>query len=210
MKLITITVGSISENVYIYYDENTKDGMIIDPGGSAVKIIEEVNRAGIKISSILLTHGHFDHIAAAEEIKEATGVKIYAHASEEELLKSPSLNISIMAMNQPIELVADVLLTEKSVVNVGNIELSVIHTPGHTSGSVCYYDKQNNLLFSGDTLFFEGFGRTDFPTGDMRLLISSIEKKLFSLPEETVVYSGHGEKTTIKHEKQNPYLNGGY
>ena len=203
MKTVTILINNF-ENAYLYYDEATKNGVVIDPGGDADKILRVINDAGVQVSAILLTHGHFDHINAADEVKNATGARIYAHFEDEEKLldKEP-----IFVWDVKKSVVADVFVREGEVISAGGSSLSVIHTPGHTSGSICFYDEAEKVIFSGDTLFRRSVGRSDLPTGDGETLIKSIKEKLFVLPDSVMVYPGHEEKTDIGYEKKyNPYV----
>ncbi len=228
MKIKTFIVPPLAENCYLYYDENSKDGVLIDPGGSLLEIMNYIQEKGIQISRILLTHGHYDHVGSVTKLKEAlstkTGshsqnVKICAHKDEVSLLSDPKLNLSVFLRDKAFSILVDEALEDGAEIVLGTknsdkpVEgsakgtlLRVLHTPGHTKGCVCYYDPQEGVLFSGDTLFRETVGRTDFPGGSTQELLSSIEK-LFTLPEDTAVYPGHEEATSIGHEKRhNPLL----
>jgi hydroxyacylglutathione hydrolase len=202
MKVITIPVGFIQENTYILFDEITKEGIIVDPGGdgeSAVKIIQEHK---IKIKYILLTHGHYDHIESVEKISKITNAKVISHKEEEEVTSDPNINLSIEIKGVAIKLYPDILLEDNDIIEVCNKKIKLIHTPGHTPGGVCFYIEEDGILISGDTLFFESVGRTDFPRGDYNTLNESITKKLLILPDNVTVLPGHGRKTTIGHEKK--------
>ena len=208
-KIMIFDSNDMGQNVYLYYDEKSGEGVLIDAGCSLAdcdafaKFTAENN---IKIKAILLTHGHYDHITAADKLKNLTNAPICACEMETQMLENPSLNLSIhMGMN--LQVSAERLFNEGDVFSFGGISLKVLHTPGHTPGGVCYYDEENGNLFSGDTLFCESIGRTDFPLGNHRDLIKNIKEKLLSLPTDTKVYPGHGASTTISHEKQhNPFL----
>ena len=151
------------------------------------------------------THGHYDHIGAARQLAVKYGIKVYAGEHEKELLADAYKNLSAH-MGAKITLEADVWIKDKQHINPAGIDIEVIHTPGHTSGGVSYYVKDASVLFSGDTLFAESVGRTDFATGSFSDIVSSIKDKLFLLPDDTVVFPGHGESTSIAHEKKyNPY-----
>ena len=164
-----------------------------------------LSEKGFTVEVILLTHGHFDHIGGAAELKKASGAKVYALTEEKKICRTPELNLSAQ-MPPVVTIEADEWLTDGQTVETAGISFQVIATPGHTVGGCCYYCKEGGFLFSGDTLFEESVGRTDFPTGSMSSLVRSVKEKLFVLPEDTNVYPGHGDITTIGREKQyNPY-----
>ncbi|MBQ6825041.1 MAG: MBL fold metallo-hydrolase [Clostridia bacterium] len=203
MEIKALPLGYIRVNCYLIKTE--KAAIVIDPGYKNEKIDEFLLENEDKERLILLTHAHFDHIGALPLLRDKTGVKIAIGEDENELLADASLNLSDRFHAHIPPFSANVLLKDLEEIQVGDIKIKTIFTPGHTKGSVCYLI--NDILFSGDTLFFESVGRTDFPTSDFNLLASSI-KRLYVLPDETVVYSGHGESTTISHEKIfNPYFN---
>ena len=205
MRIETIMVGQMGTNCYLAWDEESKRGFLVDPGEQADKIIRVCSRYEIKPEAILLTHGHFDHIGGAAELKKASGAKVYALAEEKKVCRTPELNLSAK-MPPVVTIEADEWLTDGQTVETAGISFQVIATPGHTVGGCCYYCKEGGFLFSGDTLFEESVGRTDFPTGSMSSLVRSVKEKLFVLPEDTKVYPGHGDITTIGREKQyNPY-----
>lgn len=210
MKTIYISglhANIIGANAYVYYDEQTLAGVVIDPGVEAEKVIAAIDPIKIDLQHILLTHGHFDHITAAPCIKQKYGADLCVLNEENVILSNAQFNVSSLIGN-PISLCADQLLHDGDEIHVGSGTLKVIHTPGHTVGSACYYDEKNRILFAGDTLFFESIGRTDLHTGNSQDMIASIRQKLFSLPEDVTVFCGHGEHTTIGHEKKyNPYVN---
>ncbi len=208
VKIHIIEVGPLQVNCYIIYDEETKEGVIIDPGDNAADIIKFVNKQSLKISHILNTHGHIDHIGGNFEVKSALNAKLGIHKSDENLLEDSFNNGAafLMLPFQPHK--TDFYLSEESDIIIDKIIIKVIHTPGHTQGGVCFYIKEGNLLFSGDTLFSGSIGRTDLPGGNYDSIISSIKNKLFILPDKTIIYPGHGPASTIKEEKQsNPFFN---
>ncbi len=206
MIIETCAVGIMPTNSYLVANEKSKEAIIIDPGAQADVIISKIRDLGLKPVAILLTHGHFDHIMAAQAIAEEYDISIHASELEASLLSDSSLNGSNLIRNN-ITLEADVLLEDRQVLNLAGFDIEVVNTPGHTSGGVCYYIKDEKVLFTGDTLFRESIGRTDFPTGDIRALVNSVVKHLFTLPEDVLVYPGHGDTTTIEHEKlNNPFL----
>ena len=155
---------------------------------------------------ILLTHGHFDHIMAADEVRKKYNIPIYACRQEEEMLREPSINMTVH-YGQGCSIVPDVFLEDLDVIRLAGFSVQMIHTPGHTPGGCCYYMEQEDVLFSGDTLFRTSVGRSDFPGGSASALVRSVKEKLLILPEETHVYPGHMEETTIGYEKRhNPFV----
>jgi len=202
MKLSIISDNPYGQNIYVYYNEETREGVIIDASDSLETVKHLVVDNALKIKAVLLTHGHFDHIFRAKEICKFIDAPLYAHEDEAALLQSPEMNRSdYRGLN--ITARPDKLFRDGDVFDVGGVSLKVIHTPGHTAGGVCYYDAANGVIFTGDTLFRETIGRTDMPTGDHATLVKSINEKLFILPDEVTVYPGHGEASTIGHEKKN-------
>ena len=207
MELINFETGPIKVNTYIIHDG--KDAAIIDPGGNIKRILSELESKNLTLTKILLTHGHFDHIGAVEGLKKATGAKVYIHEEDEKMLKSNKYNLSTFTSNGVELTEADVLLKGGEVIDCPSCKLTVIHTPGHTKGCVCYLG--DGCIFTGDTLFCESVGRTDFPGGDYNELMQSIKEKLFSLEGDYVVYPGHEEFTTMDNErKNNPCLGFGW
>ena len=198
-------VGPIQTNCYFLYREDTKDCLIIDPGYEADKIEAYVQKKQLHVAGILLTHGHFDHITAADEVRKKFQTKIYASGKEKELMADPRMNVSVM-MGESVSLKADVWLEDGQELEMLGETMRCILTPGHTGGGMCFYFPKACMLFSGDTLFQESVGRTDFPTGSSRELIRSVREKLLVLPEAVRVYPGHGLMTTIRDEQMfNPY-----
>ena len=200
MRIETIMVGQMGTNCYLAWDEESKRGFLVDPGEQADKIIRVCSRYEIKPEAILLTHGHFDHIMAAKKVKEYYQIPVYAGIHEEELLADAEKNLSAM-WAEGFTMKADDLVVDNQKIEIAGMKVTVIETPGHTSGGVCYYIEKEHVLFAGDTLFFESYGRTDFHGGSMFSLIRSLGKKLFVLPDETDVYPGHGQVTSIGYEK---------
>lgn len=178
-------------NCYIIQDEKTKETMIIDPGNMSNALIELLEAMQINLKYILLTHCHGDHINGAQKIKEKYGGKILIHTKDAEGLKDISINLSTHIGLEPIVLEEDSRLNDGDLIHIGDLEFQVIHTPGHTQGSISLYCKEENMLFSGDTLFRGSWGRTDLPTSSFEDIINSITNKLIILPENTIVYPGH-------------------
>jgi glyoxylase-like metal-dependent hydrolase (beta-lactamase superfamily II) len=201
----TLCVGPLQTNCYIVGCEETKEGAIIDPGGDAKHILSEVERLGLKIKYVINTHGHFDHTLANKEVVKATGAPLAIHSTDAPMLTQGggAFFFGIMGKASPP---ADMILDEGQVLTLGNIELKVLHTPGHSPGSICLYNEEEGVLFDGDVLFNMGMGRYDLPGGDYRVLMDSIQR-LLALPDETTVYPGHGPGTTIGRERRNnPFL----
>lgn len=206
IKIGRMVLGTCGTNCYFLYREDTKDAIFVDPADNGKQIFNALKDKGFTIKGILLTHGHFDHILGGDELRKLTGAKIYALNTEKEICEGAKKNLSEWAGGE-FTIIPDEYISDGSKHTIADITFSVIATPGHTIGSCCFYFEEANMLISGDTLFEESVGRTDFATGDMSTLIRSIKDKLFVLPNETKVYPGHGESTTIDHEKKyNPFV----
>ena len=185
---------------YLICNKTTKECIIVDPADQPSRVVARCNDLGMKPVAILLTHGHFDHILGADGLRMQYGIPIYVHEREEALMGDGAYNLSSM-WAETYTLKADKTVKDQELLELAGFTIEVIHTPGHTIGSCCYYIKEQNTLISGDTLFYRSVGRTDFPTSRTRSLILSIKDKLFILPDDTLVYPGHGESTTIEDEK---------
>ncbi len=206
LKIEQYIVGSVQTNCYFAINDDTKEVLIIDPGASAGKLADKVKEQGLKPTAILLTHGHFDHASAAEELAGLLNIEIYAEEHEKETLENPQLNLSGWEGNVRTYRV-DHFLRDEQEIDLAGFHIRVFHTPGHTVGGCCYYFSYQNTLFSGDTLFAQSIGRTDFPKGSESQLVRAIQNKLMGLPDNTEVYTGHGESTTIGTERMyNPFL----
>ncbi len=204
--VITNQVGELMTNCYIAGNTKTREAIVIDPGDEADYIYKILNQEKFTCVGIFLTHGHLDHMGGMKRLKELTGVMTYASEDEKEILGSSSANLSAM-LGYPLEDSVDNYLTDGACIKILDTELKCISVPGHTRGGMCYYFEDAKVLFSGDTLFASSIGRSDFPTGDGELLISSIEEKLLTLPDDTVVYPGHNNHTKIGREKKfNPFF----
>ncbi len=211
MKKIRIgcyVVGMVQTNFYFLHLEGEKETIVVDPADYGKEIYDELTRQGLEIKAILLTHGHFDHIMGVKALKEACGAPVYASALERDLLTDPQLNTSAQ-YGRSCVIEPDHWLIDGETVTAAGITLRMLSTPGHTEGSCCYYIEETGgdpILLSGDTLFENSVGRTDLPTGDMQDLVESIRTKLYTLPDNTQVYTGHGGSTTIEHEKKYNYF----
>ena len=201
MRMSKLVVGPVATNCYIVSDENTKEAFIIDPGAEPDRIIDKVKETGVSVKAILLTHGHFDHISAVNELKREFGVDVYVGQEDADLMADVELNVSYM-FGMPYAARADKILRDGDMLEIAGFSIKVLFTPGHTKGGVCYYFEKENVAFSGDTLFQQSVGRTDFPTGSARVLSESIKNKLMVLPEDLQLFPGHGDSTTVGYEKK--------
>lgn len=215
LKIGRIVLGSVSTNTYFVYRDGAEECIVIDPADYGRQLFANLKKNGMRTTGILLTHGHFDHIwgveglrAAANEVAENhnfPAVKVYALEEERALLNSARLNVSENA-GRACEVEADVYLKDGEEIEISGIKCKVIATPGHTAGGCCFYFEEAGLCVCGDTIFQESVGRTDLPTGSMGTLVRAIKEKLFVLPDETKLYPGHGDSTTVGHEKKyNPF-----
>lgn len=202
-----LVVGALQTNCYLISHQETKETIVIDPAEEAERIQEEIERNGLKPVVILLTHGHFDHMGAADLLRKWYQVSVYGCEAEMDVMENPEWNLSKM-FGKGFSFKADGAFRDGEKLHYLGEEITVLQTPGHTKGSCCFYFAKEGFLVSGDTLFAESVGRTDFPTGGYGALREAV-LKLFQLPEETVVYPGHYEETTIAHEKRyNPFAFG--
>lgn len=188
-------------NCYIICDDKTKETMVIDPGGEPERIIEMLDILGSKLKYIFLTHCHADHTGGIEKLKEAKGGKILISRADSIGLDDESISLSYIIDAPNIELEADSRVDDGDLIHIGDLEFKVIETPGHTKGCLSLYCEKERLVFTGDTLFSGTWGRTDLPTGSFEEIINSITFKLMELPDETIVYPGHGRTTMIQDEK---------
>lgn len=206
MKIYRVVVGPIQENCYIIKNEENNEGVIIDPGDEADRIMATVKQAGIeKVPAILITHGHGDHISALDEVKAATGAKVYMSKEDAPMLKVWNSSLSYSTRRDKKFDPPDAFLTDGETLTVAGLEFSIAATPGHTPGGVCI--KLDDMVFCGDTIFLESVGRTDLPGGSYDALLAGIKTKILPLPDETKLLSGHGPATTVGWERRrNPFL----
>jgi len=204
--VVTLPVGIIQTNCYVVACEETKEGVIIDPGGNPERILAAVKRQGLSIQYVLNTHAHFDHTDGNKGVVEATGAKLAIHPLDRPLLEAGGGG-AWFGMRTEAGPSPTMELQNGQPLAVGKLCFEVLHTPGHSPGHVCFYERNKGVLFDGDVLFYQGVGRIDLPGGDWQQLKDSIERVLFALPDETVVFPGHGPATSIGEEKQfNPWL----
>ncbi|MDD6338970.1 MAG: MBL fold metallo-hydrolase [Butyrivibrio sp.] len=206
MKIEHNILGMCATNTYYVYDDATGEGLIVDPADNADAIIAKVNALGFVPKAILITHGHFDHIMAMPKVREHFGIKAYIGKTEEQVLHDPQMNLTGSFMGSGLTMDADEYLADGDIIEVAGYKIQAIEVPGHTIGGMCYHFVDEKVLFSGDTLFCESVGRSDFPGGSGAALVRAIREKLFVLPGDTKVYPGHMEDTTIEYEISHNYF----
>lgn len=205
MIVVALPVGLIQTNCYVVGCEETREGVVIDPGGHPERILAQVEQHGLSIKYVLNTHAHFDHTEANGAIIVATGAPLAIHPLERPLLEAAG-GAALFGMSANTSPTPDLALNDGDELAVGRLRFRVLHTPGHTPGHVCFYEPEEGVVFDGDLLFYRGVGRTDLPGGSWQQLLDSIKDVIFALPDDTVVYSGHGPVTTIGEEKRfNPW-----
>ena len=218
----SMCLGMVQTNCYFVFKEDGKNHKVneattnedeftevifFDHADRGELIYDELHKRGFKVAAIYLTHAHFDHIAGADKLKELSGAKIYAYEKERRVCEDPIYNLSNDFTGRSLTIKPDEYLHDGDMCEAAGLKFKLIATPGHTEGSCCYYLEDEKILISGDTLFAGSVGRTDLPTGSMKQLLSSIETKLMSLPDDVDVYPGHGEPTTIGYERKwNPFF----
>ncbi|MBR2071878.1 MAG: MBL fold metallo-hydrolase [Phascolarctobacterium sp.] len=205
MKIYRLEVGMLATNCYIAMNEELKEGVIVDPGGDAARIMSLVDELGINVAAIFVTHGHSDQIGALSQVREATGAPVYISEEDADMLTMADRNLSMYMASSIICKPADYFFKEGEDVTIAGMTFKVYATPGHTKGGVCLHVE--DIVFAGDTVFCESIGRTDFPGGSYKQIIESIKNKILVLDDETRLLPGHGPATTVVWErKRNPFL----
>ena len=206
MKIEKFVLGSMGTNCYLIINDETKELVIIDPATCPDYVVSHVKSNGYIPRAIILTHAHFDHVMGIDGWVKEFGIPVYLHEEEKKVLEDPELNLSgVFGASYSYSDVK--CLKDGQELEVSGFIFKVIHTPGHTCGGCCYYCAEEGVLISGDTLFYQSVGRSDFPTGSMGTLVRSIKEKLFCLPEDVMVYPGHNDSTCIGDEKKyNPFV----
>ena len=206
IEIKSMTLGMVATNCYLIINKETKEALLIDPADNALRISNVIEENVCTLKAILLTHGHFDHIMALNELKKRYNVPVYAHEEEEDVLKQSSLNMSGM-IGQIYTTQADIYVKDGEHLKLAGLDIILQPTPSTSKSGVCYYMPEEKVLMSGDTLFHCSIGRTDFPTGSMSQLVRSVKEQLFVLPDDVQVYPGHDSVTSIGYEKQyNPFF----
>ena len=202
-----VVVGQLAVNCFILSDSSTGEGVIVDPGGDAEKILAEVKKLGLSVRYVINTHGHFDHVGGNRRVLAATGAQLLIHEEDAPFLSRAADVATMYGLATENSPPPDRFLQDGMVIGFGSYAMKVLHTPGHTPGGCCLYLEEQGKVITGDTLFAEGVGRTDFPGSSHDALLHGIRTKLMVLPDSTAAYPGHGPSTTIGHEKRyNPYI----
>lgn len=206
-----LPTGALQCNCSVFGDEATREAIVIDPGdGTDLARLQAIlDQHALTVKAIIITHAHIDHIGAAAKLKASTGAPVYMNSNDQTLYDHLDMQAQWLQMRVPAQTEIDVDARDGATLRCGGTEMTLLHTPGHTQGSMCVFVPTEKLLIAGDTLFRDSVGRTDLPGGDHRMLLGSIKEKLLTLPEETRVVAGHGPDTTIGRERErNPFLRG--
>lgn len=210
MILEMLTVGPFQENCYIVGDENTGNGVLVDPGDEAARISLAVEQTQLEIEKIVITHAHIDHVGAVAALVDEYACPVLMHAEAEPMLKQLPTQAMMMGLRFGKVPTVDRYIEDEEIIEVGGLRLRALYTPGHAPGHLAFYEENEGIVLSGDALFAGSVGRVDLPGGNMEVLMKSIQERLLTLPDETLVYSGHGPRTTIGEERaHNPFLRGG-
>lgn len=202
-----LPVGALQCNCSIFGDETTREAIVVDPGDNITRILATLEKHQLKVKAIVITHAHIDHIGGAEKLKAATGAPVWMNQNDQDLYDQIEMQAGWLGMPVPQQTDIDHNALQGDALTLGGSDFIVLHTPGHTQGSLCLWIPEQNKLVAGDTLFRESIGRTDLPGGNSRQILKSIQTQLMKLPEDAVVVPGHGPNTTIGHEKHfNPFL----
>jgi glyoxylase-like metal-dependent hydrolase (beta-lactamase superfamily II) len=202
-----LAVGPLQCNCSIIGDETTREAMVIDPGDDIDEILSLIKKHNVNVKQIVITHAHIDHVGGAQKLRAATGAPIVLNQNDYDLLKMLDMQAAWIGMRSPGKVEIDHSVGEGEQLQAGSLAASVIHTPGHTEGSICLYFPAENKLIAGDTLFAGSIGRTDLPGGSFHKIINSLHERVLALPDETVVVPGHGPLTTVGAEREsNPFL----
>ncbi|PYX78812.1 MAG: MBL fold metallo-hydrolase [Acidobacteria bacterium] len=202
-----LPVGPLECNCSVIGDEGTRDGIVIDPGDDVEDVLALVRKHNLEVKQIVITHAHIDHVGGAMKLRQATGAPILLNQNDAALLKMMDAQAAWVGMASPGKIEIDQSLGQEDVVKTGSLTASVLHTPGHTEGSICLYFAGEKKLIAGDTLFAGSIGRTDLPGGSFKKIINSLHERVLALPDETIVIPGHGKLTTIGEEREsNPFL----
>lgn len=208
MLIESIVVGPLGVNCFILGDRQSNEGMIVDPGADCDKILAAVSRFGLTVKYIVNTHGHFDHVGCNRPVQEKTGAELLIHEKDVPLLSQASRSAQMYGLSVEDSPAPSRFLTDGMRLELGKRSIEILHTPGHTQGGCCLLLAGQGVVITGDTLFADSVGRTDLPGGSHEQLIASIKAKLMPLPDETVVWPGHGPSSTIGRERRlNPYIN---
>ena len=202
-----LPVGPLQCNCSVVGDETTHEAMVIDPGDDIEQVLNLIRKHNLQVKQIVITHAHIDHVGGAMKLRKATGAPILLNQNDYALLKMLDVQAAWVGMAAPEKVEIDSSLNHAETIKAGSLEAQVLHTPGHTEGSVCLYFPAENKLIAGDTLFAGSIGRTDLPGGSYDKILKSLHDRVLALPDETVVVPGHGPLTTIGDEREsNPFL----